>query len=80
MLVGGQDLTRLNFPQLNLSIDGWYDYAVWDAAPDGTPRMIAAEHYMEPMQFNEEPLEEVPSAPQGEAPAATPGPAKHAPI
>jgi hypothetical protein len=43
-LVGGADLGKASFGTLELALDGWFDYAVWDNE-SGQPRLVEAERY-----------------------------------
>lgn len=43
-LIGSSDITKARFGDLNLSIDGWYDFALWlSIDPNRKPMMAVAE-------------------------------------
>ena len=44
VLIGAHDPAQARFGTLELNLDGWFDYAIWDNAGD-KPRMVAAERY-----------------------------------
>ena len=44
VLLGGYELGKMAFGTLELALDGWFDYAIWNNGADG-PQLMAAEHY-----------------------------------
>lgn len=42
VLIGGADLLHMTFGTLDLSVDGWFDYAIWQTAEDKTTLLKSA--------------------------------------